>query len=383
MRALVLVILVAFAAPVAAQPSADDKAEAKAAFQRAEAAERRKDWRTAIDEYQHAYDRVPHPDVLFNIAVNLERLEEYRDAATFYRRYLDDKDDAADRARVEALVDKLRARPGLVTITSEPPGAEVSIDGKRAGVTPLEVRLSGRRAIDVGDTRRTITVEFGEPQTVAVRGGARAGTLIVNGNVAGAQVFVDDQLVGVIPLQVPIEAGSHRVLVSAEGWATYERPVEIHPEGSTQVTANLVRPLGYVEPEPAKEAPRGFVSFAGGYDVDGESGGLYAITFGGHKGPIDYSLGYGFGGSGAAFVLEVRVGWPKGTVRPYLRGSTWLGSLTTVTGHAGVLLAIDVGTRARTSVFVDVGGGVARTTADAPGERRTIIPVTGGLLLSY
>ena len=391
MRILLLVSLLLGAVRfAAAQPSDADRKEAKAAFARAEAAERRKDWRTAIDEYQRAYDLAPHPDVLYNIAVDLERLEEYRDAATHYRRYLDQSEDPADAPRVEALIEKLRARPGLVTITTDPPGAEVAIDGKRAGAAPVERRLAGTHRIEVsgdaGSARREINVEFGEPQTVHVAIAARAGTLVVTSNVPGAEVVIDGEPAGTTPASLALPAGSHRVVVRAEGWSSYDRPVEIHAEGTTQMTANLVRPLGYVEPTPVDTTPRGFISVGGGADTTGENGSLYTVMFGAHRGHFDFGLGYGFASQAAAFALETRASFTLTKVRPYVRAQALLGGSSSISGHAGMLGYLFPTTgRARTALFVDIGIGVVRTgtSTDGEAERVLTIPFTAGVQLSY
>lgn len=386
---LVLAVLLLGNRLASAQPSAEDKKEAKAAFARAEAAERRKDWRTAIDEYQHAYDLAPHPNALFNIAVDFERLEEFRDAVTFYRRYLDESSDAGDLAKVEALIDKLRARPGKVTLTSRPSGASVLLDGKRAGRTPLELKLSGVHEIELSDgaatATRTVTVEFGEPQAVDVVIAARAGTLVITGNVPGAQVTIDDRVAGVVPFSGPVEAGPHRVEVTAEGWSTYQRPVDVPAEGSTQMTANLVRPLGYVAPEqPAKE-PRGYLLFAGGADsTGGLEGGLYLLLFGGHRGRFDGGIGYGVTSASAGFALDLRISLMTTKIRPYLRASAILGSTSTVSGHVGVMATVGLGGRSQTSVFADVGGGYARSGSTGTDQVRVaIVPIMVGIQLAY
>jgi len=391
MKIAAIVIALGLCARVAAaQPSAEAKAQAKQAFARAESAERRKDWRSAIDEYQRAYDLVPHPDVLFNIAVDLERLEEYRDAATYYRRYLDDQgDDAADRTKIEALIGKLRGRPGTVTVTSTPAGAAIAVDGTPAGQTPAELTLAGAHTLTIAGVEqrieRSVTVEFGEPQAVEVALAAHAGSLVVRSNVDGAQVTIDDAPAGTTPLETSLAPGTHRVVVTAAGWSSYQRQVDVHGEGTTQMTANLARPLGYT---PAVEAtePRGYLAVTGGADVRG-AGALYAVTFGGHWGRLDGGLGYGLSNQTASFVLELRVSLLRTPVRPYLRASAWLGSLSSVAGHVGLLWQMQVGaSRARTSVFVDVGAGSARTSAttmDGESESALYVPVTAGVQLSY
>jgi len=392
MRALLVVIMLGFVARVAvAQPSAEDKKEAKAAFARAEAAERRKDWRTAIDEYQHAYDILPHPDVLSNIALDLERLEEYRDAATFYRRYLDESPDATDRDRVEKLIEKLRARPASLRITSDPDGAEVTLDGKRLGPTPVDVKINGVHELVVtsasGSATRAVTVEFGEPVTIHVPVTARTGYLVVNSNVEGAQIVLDDQPIGVTPFSGEVPAGSHRVVVSMEGWSSYERPVDVPAEGSTQMTANLVRPVGWVAPLEEPKKARGYFLVNAGADASGGVGRLYALMLGGHRGPWSFGLGYGFVSDGAGFALEAKVSLLQTRVRPYLRASTLLGATSAVAVHAGVLGAITVGAgaRAQTALFLEIGAGYIGVNASSSdeGTKAFYVPILGGLQFSY
>jgi len=203
--------------------------------------------------------------------------------------------------------------------------------------------------------------------------------------VPGASVTVDDQAAGVTPLTLPLAAGPHRVVVTADGWSSYERQVEIHPEGTTQMTANLVRPLGYVEPTPVSTEPRGFISISGGGDATGDAGGLYNLLFGGHRGRFDFGLGYGFVNKSAAFALDLRGVLTRTRVRPYLRASALLGSASSFSGHAGVLARVGTTGRAHTSVFVDVGIGIVRdpTAATDDADRALFIPLMGGVQLSY
>jgi hypothetical protein len=385
-RALIVAgVIVVLAASAAGQ---DAKSQAKAAFERAVAAEHQKDWRTAIDEFQAAYDLSPHADVLYNIAVDFERLEELRDAATYYRRYLDEMADAPDRAKVEKLIGKLRARPGAVTIVSDPPDAAVTIDGTAYGVTPIEMPLSGAHHVVITGPSATheedILVEFGEPKKIDVTLAAKTGVLVVASNVPGAQVTIDGQPVGVTPLQLPIAAGPHRVLVAAEGWASYERPIEVPAEGSTQMTANLVRPLGYVEPAPAATMPHYYFAISGGADASTNVGGMWMLMLGAERGRGAAAVGYGYVNGGLAYGLELRFSFTTGKVRPYARATAMLGAYSTLLGAAGLMVKLHAGTRAQMGVVADVGVGRARTdTVESDHDHALIIPVTGGVQISY
>ncbi len=388
-RLLLVVLLLGVGAPAGAQPSSADKQAAKAAFARAEAAEKRHDWRTAIDEYQQAYDFVPHPDVLFNIAVDLERLEDYRDAATYYRRYLDESDGSAgDRAKVETLIGKLRDRPGLVTITSTPTGAQVRVDGKRAGVAPHEVKLSGDHVVEVEGLdgawiKRQIQVEYGEAQAQAFHLTERSGTLIVSSNVAGASVSVDGAVVGTTPFKGVVPAGTRQVVVSSTGWAVTERTAEVPADGAAQITVNLVRPAGFVPPVEPAPAVRYYIAIDGGGDVSGEAGALYEVLFGVHRGPFDFALGYGFSGQSAALALQTRAQLSSSGIRPYLRASALFGASSMLAAHVGVLVGLPKkdGQRYRTWLYADAGAGITRPPDG--GERALVIPIVGGVQFSY
>jgi hypothetical protein len=385
-RALIVAGVIGLLAATAA--GQDAKSQAKAAFERAVAAEHKKDWRTAIEEFQSAYDLSPHADVLYNIAVDFERLEEFRDAATYYRRYLDEMDDAPDRAKVEKLIRKLRERPGEVTITSDPSGAEVAIDGRVVGKTPWTGPLTGAHQVAItgpGGTRdEDLVVEYGEPKQLDVTLAAKTGMLSVQSNVAGAQITVDGTYVGVTPLDVPLTAGPHRVLVASPGWASYERPIEVPSEGSTQMTANLVRPLGFVEPAPPQKLANYYLAIAGGADASANVGALGQFTFGAERGLFAAGLGYGYVQGATSFALEARVAFTQTKIRPYVRATALLGAYSALTASAGVMVKFPAGTKARMSLLVDVGIGRVRTdTAESADDHAIIIPVVAGIQISY
>ncbi|HUS68523.1 MAG TPA: hypothetical protein VMZ28_28505, partial [Kofleriaceae bacterium] len=58
----------------------------------------------ALEGYTHAYDLSPLPEVLFNIGQCHFQLSSWERAIFFYRAYLHDRPDAANRALVEQLI---------------------------------------------------------------------------------------------------------------------------------------------------------------------------------------------------------------------------------------------------------------------------------------
>jgi serine/threonine protein kinase len=149
---------------------------------------------------------------------------------------------------------------GRLLIRSTPAGASVMVDGQSHGLTPLSLRELGLRAytIEVSypdhDTRRrrvtlsgrrpARTVDFNlRPRSVPADGAAATdapGSLQVTSRPSGAQVFVDDTMIGTTPLLLSdVAAGSRRLRVELPGYETFTAAVEIKPGSRSRVVANL------------------------------------------------------------------------------------------------------------------------------------------------
>ncbi len=365
-----LLVLLAPVATVAhAQP--DNKAKAKAAFKRAVEAEERQDWRTAVDEYLTAYEAMPHPDVLFNVATAYEKLNELRQAAAYYGRYLQDAPSAADRAKVERTIDGLRKKPSAVTIESAPVGAMIVVDGERKGRAPIELKLPGGQHQIVAEhsgttSTRQITVEFAEPAAILLAVGGN-GTLVVSSNEAGATVRLDGNPVGVTPYTGGVTPGRHIIVVEKVGFTTVERVVDVPPDGTAQITAGMVRPLGYIQPKTDQKNL--------GILLGGDSGGTlvdgvplsFDLTFGWRSAGkhADIYTGIAFGGGGVGYAFGLRLFVMTGRVRPYLgAGASLVTGASNARGVGGFMIA-DLG-KGRTAwdVHFEVGAASAQNASD-------------------
>ncbi len=209
-----------------ARPRADsgpeDEGRSARARQHFEAGMRhfnKRSFREAIQEFRLAAQLVPSADLWFNIARAHEELSEYQEAADHYSLYLRDRVDPPDRAQVDALIKRLKERAeearraqtqrpteGTLRVRSNVKGADVEVDGKRSGKTPLNLALTlppGRHALEVAREgyipfRSKVGVRAGQttaayadlvPETRyrAVRG-RRVWTWVVGGLAAGAAV---------------------------------------------------------------------------------------------------------------------------------------------------------------------------------------------------
>lgn len=325
--ALIAIVLAGAGAPPAAH--ADDKARAAEHFALAQSAEKRRDWRAAIEEYQQAYALSPHPSVLYNIGLDYEHLSAWRDAARHFLRYVDGAPDAPDRDAVLARVRRLREKTSSVTVEVRPDGAAVWVDGTRRGHAPIILALAGGRTYEVVamDDRgnqtspRRIAPEYGESFTLALDLEAAGDEPPATGNdVPESRIERDDG--GTTPPAPPSEAPAGGAKLVSSGGVGYHT----NDEG-----ARFTFTLGYRSP---------------GNHVDV---GLLA----GKIGPMQ-----GIGG-------EIRLYFAATAVRPYLRAG-WLygwyeleSNAIAWEGGGGLLLATSPAASARhlgIDYFIEVVG---------------------------
>jgi hypothetical protein len=147
--------------------------------------------------------------------------------------------------------------PGRVVVRSVPAGALVTVDGRRAGETPVTVTdLSlGAHTLLIarpGYVPRTeqVTITSGAPSrslTVELRPGldvaaAQLGSIYVDTRPRGARVTVDGRLVGTTPVRVPeLARGEHRVLVELDGFRAHSTVVTVQPGAQARLAVTLVR----------------------------------------------------------------------------------------------------------------------------------------------
>jgi tetratricopeptide (TPR) repeat protein len=138
--ASVLAVTVTLSLPAAAAQGSDDGVhEAGKHFQRGVTLYGEADYRGALVEFKRAYDLAPNGAVLYNIGETEFQLRDYAGALMTFERYLIESGPTdSHRAEVETNVRELKSRVGQVTITTVPSGAEVSVDDRILGKTPLD-----------------------------------------------------------------------------------------------------------------------------------------------------------------------------------------------------------------------------------------------------
>jgi tetratricopeptide (TPR) repeat protein len=130
-------------------------AEAGAAFERGVGFFRDGDYTAAMVEFKKAYELDPNWRVLYNLGQTSRELREYAAALTSFERYLSEGGenvDAERRKKVEGWIAELKGKVASVKLSANVEGAEVAVDDIVVGKTPLDKPL----VVNAG--RRKITV---------------------------------------------------------------------------------------------------------------------------------------------------------------------------------------------------------------------------------
>jgi len=125
---------------------ADDAAQARFHDQRARSFYQQARFSDALREFLIVRRLAPQTQTAFNIALCFDQLGEKDQAFYYFNQFMETapKEDAR-RSFAESALDRLRPRVARLTITSDPPGAEVFLDRTEHGSwgrTPVTVPLS-------------------------------------------------------------------------------------------------------------------------------------------------------------------------------------------------------------------------------------------------
>lgn len=182
---------------VAAVALAEDTAKAREAFLKGQTLYTASKYKEALAKFEESYAAKPHPATVFNIARCQDQLGDFVKAMTSYKEYL-------------------RQSP---------------------------------QASDADDVVKAIaTIE----QKLQAKGSQH---LLVYVDPATARVSIDGKDIGVSPAAAAIPPGSHKVVITAEGFDAYERTFAMSASRSMEMTVSLrpaTPPVAKVEPTKAE-----------------------------------------------------------------------------------------------------------------------------------
>jgi|GEM_PF-1239956 hypothetical protein len=139
---------------------------------------------------------------------------------------------------------------GTLLVSSTPSGAQVLINGRLVGNTPLtlellpgtynlELRLSGYNPL-----RTSFTIQAGQVTQLnlpLVAIPPPTGVLAVDSNPRGAEVLLDGRLVGATPLNLSLNPGTYTVELKRGGFSPFRTLVTIQAGRTTRLSINLAR----------------------------------------------------------------------------------------------------------------------------------------------
>ncbi len=101
----------------------------------------------ALTSFQRAYRVFAHPDVLYRVAECQERLGEDEAAIASYEMFLRQVPKAKEAMRIRGIINVLQKRldkrmQAEIAVRTEPEGAQIIVNGKPLGTTPLQVPLT-------------------------------------------------------------------------------------------------------------------------------------------------------------------------------------------------------------------------------------------------
>lgn len=250
------VLVLALLAPVSSL-SAQGFREAEIDFNRGELLLEMRDYPRAIFALKKAYSIVPDNRYLAVLTRAYAAKGDGESALVYGELYLQ-REREKPRQKVIDLVGKLRSdladSSGEVLVRLFPSQGKLTVlraDGERDSRIVSESEVS--RWLPLGQTtiiyekdgfapkEIDVSVDKGKLAEVDVilERAAGEGELVVEANVAHAQVYVDGQPVGAVPLRTSVEAGDHVVQVWTENHLAWTGVVDVAPSRSVSVTAKL------------------------------------------------------------------------------------------------------------------------------------------------
>lgn len=222
-------------------PADDAREEARERFARATELYEEGLLEQALEEFRRVYEVAPTPQVLYNLGQVYAALGRAVEAVDTFTRYMADAGESVSAERrelIDAELRRQRARIAFVTVSVDVPRATVLVDGlERGPITPEPLAVtSGTVLIEViaagyEPFRTTLRLAGGVRERVEaalVPLAVATGRIRISASRDGAEVRVDDEVVGVTPLQdtIAVVPGVHRVEVRASGY----RPVLASPD---------------------------------------------------------------------------------------------------------------------------------------------------------
>ena len=213
--------------------------EAKILFEAGIEAFHAEDYSDALHSFEASYAARPVPKVLFNIAMCQKAMYRYTDAIQTFDRFLAESNLSKDAPLYHEVISEKAAlftMVGRLNIHEAPNGAEVFVDGRTVGITPIatvpldpgshviEIQKAGRVPF-----RKEAVLTAGETLTLSVSQAPEQGIVEIRCPVDG-RLMLNQTRSEACPFVGKLPAGSHRLTLILSGAAPIERGFILHAE---------------------------------------------------------------------------------------------------------------------------------------------------------
>ena len=141
---------------------------------------------------------------------------------------------------------RLQPADARLLVNTIPRGANVTVNGRYRGQSPLTLSLTpdvdyeiGMSKAGYGVTSRNLRLESAASETITVDLSARVGTVTVNVQPQDATVYVDGRARGTGNTVVRLSSAPHRIEVKRQGFRDWSRTITPRPGYPQTVTAAL------------------------------------------------------------------------------------------------------------------------------------------------
>ena len=173
----------------------------------------------------------------------------------------------------------LRPADARLLVNTIPRGANVTVNGRYRGQSPLTLSLSPNVNYDIGMskagyglTSRSVQLVSASSETITVDLSARVGTVTVNVSPSDAAVYVDGRRRGTGKTIVRLSSAPHRIEVKRQGYRDWSRNVTPRPGYPQTVTAEL-RSLAAIQ----RDSVARTVQTAAGQTLHRVDGGTFSM----------------------------------------------------------------------------------------------------------
>jgi len=159
------------------------------------------------------------------------------------------------KANTDQALPLIRLEPAnaKLLVNSIPRAANVTVDGRYRGQSPITLALSpdvdyeiGLSKAGYGATSRRIRLQAAESDSITVDLSARTGSLTINVQPGDASVYVDGRGRGSGSTTLKLSSAPHRVEVRKAGYETWSRSITPRP-GYPQIVTARLRSLEAIE----------------------------------------------------------------------------------------------------------------------------------------